>query len=176
MKHFVSRHTPTKYITPQLPPNYYFLLIDSCSRVRRNLSCEAFCLTRSAGYRSFTVGKKGMRACKQCRDDLTSENCAFTGNCNAKTHQRYMDNVCKFCKQSQTRQRLNLMVLHPRPPPDTPCDCCGRIAPLHMDHCHSSREFRGYLCRQCNHGIGHLGDDLEGVQKAMVYLQRCQIN
>ena len=117
-----------------------------------------------------------MRVCKQCEDELTSENCHYTGNCNAKSHKRYLDNVCKFCKRIQTRKRLFLMIEHPRPPEGSPCMCCGRVRPLHMDHDHETQEYRGYLCRQCNHGIGHLGDTLEGVQKAVAYLQRCQNN
>lgn len=32
------------------------------------------------------------------------------------------------------------------------------------------REFRGWLCDRCNVGIGCLGDNLEGVQKAAKYL------
>ena len=114
-----------------------------------------------------------MRTCKQCQDELTSDNVAYTGTYN-RHNQRYMDNVCRFCKQSQRRNRLNLLNSHPKPAEDTPCDCCGRVRELYLDHDHSTRAFRGWICRQCNHGIGHLSDNLTGLQKAVVYLQRCQ--
>lgn len=43
------------------------------------------------------------------------------------------------------------------------CELCGRHPKgqvLDLDHCHVSGEFRGWLCRQCNHGLGLLGDHI----------------
>tara|TARA_R100000742_G_C4257386_1_gene75248 strand:+ start:391 stop:546 length:156 start_codon:yes stop_codon:yes gene_type:complete len=31
--------------------------------------------------------------------------------------------------------------------------------------------YRGWLCSNCNTGIGKLGDNIEGVQKAVDYLE-----
>ena len=59
------------------------------------------------------------------------------------------------------------------PPLGTPCECSGLIEQkLHWDHCHDSHEHRGWLCNNCNTGIGKLGDNLEGVLKAVDYLAR----
>ncbi len=56
------------------------------------------------------------------------------------------------------------------------CECCGGpptgIGSLHLDHCHSADEFRGWLCQKCNHGIGLLGDSKEGLLRAIAYLDR----
>lgn len=41
-----------------------------------------------------------------------------------------------------------------------------------VDHCHKTGDFRGLLCRLCNTGIGHLGDDLETVRSAVRYLEQ----
>lgn len=43
------------------------------------------------------------------------------------------------------------------------CDCCGRHESgfkrlLVMDHCHVTGNFRGWLCDECNKGLGHLRD------------------
>ena len=63
-----------------------------------------------------------------------------------------------------------------KPPEGTPCDCCGKPMThrgkdaMHFDHDHKTDEFRGWLCKQCNTGLGNLGDDLEGVLKAVRYL------
>ena len=55
----------------------------------------------------------------------------------------------------------------------TPCDCCGKIMEIpHFDHCHKTIIFRGWLCTNCNVGIGKLGDNLEGLLKAVDYLKR----
>ena len=42
------------------------------------------------------------------------------------------------------------------------------------DHCHITNTPRGYLCNECNTGLGKLGDDLEGVQNALNYLKSSQ--
>jgi hypothetical protein len=43
---------------------------------------------------------------------------------------------------------------------------------FHVDHCHETGKIRGLLCHSCNTGIGKLGDNLEGLQKAVSYLER----
>lgn len=59
------------------------------------------------------------------------------------------------------------------------CECCGRPAWLEskglcFDHDHTTGAFRGWLCVQCNVGIGALGDDIAGAEKAVAYLKRAQ--
>jgi len=49
--------------------------------------------------------------------------------------------------------------------------CITRPANV-VDHCHSTNKVRGLLCRQCNLGIGHLGDSTDTVAKALAYLER----
>ena len=83
----------------------------------------------------------------------------------------YMSNTCRPCKRTQAVTIYHLRKRHPQPPPGSPCECCGRIDKLQLDHAHGgSRAWRGWLCRSCNIGIGHLGDSTEGVTKALAYL------
>jgi len=61
-----------------------------------------------------------------------------------------------------------------RPVPDA-CECCGfipRKIRLHLDHCHETGAFRGWVCRRCNTGIAYLGDNLEGARKAVAHFER----
>lgn len=51
------------------------------------------------------------------------------------------------------------------------CACCRREAPLFVDHDHDTDEIRGLLCHNCNVGIGHLGDDIAGLEKALDYMR-----
>lgn len=56
------------------------------------------------------------------------------------------------------------------------CDICGTHEDesrrrLCMDHCHETGRFRGFLCRNCNSGIGLLGDNADGVAAALKYLE-----
>lgn len=43
---------------------------------------------------------------------------------------------------------------------------------LAVDHCHKTGKVRGLLCRSCNTGIGHLGDNVERLFAAVVYLEQ----
>jgi hypothetical protein len=59
-----------------------------------------------------------------------------------------------------------------RPKPEI-CECCGKpptARGFNRDHCHITGKFRGWLCDNCNTGIGKLGDNKEGLQKALNYL------
>ena len=41
---------------------------------------------------------------------------------------------------------------------------------LFIDHCHDTGKVRGLLCAKCNNAIGLLNDDVDILQKAIVYL------
>jgi hypothetical protein len=43
---------------------------------------------------------------------------------------------------------------------------------MHLDHDHTTGAFRGWLCNRCNLGLGHLGDTIASVEKALDYLRR----
>ena len=65
-----------------------------------------------------------------------------------------------------------------KPTRDMPiaCEACGKLRGnkiLFLDHDHKTGKFRGWLCLQCNSGIGMLGDNMEGLVKAMSYLSSC---
>ena len=36
----------------------------------------------------------------------------------------------------------------------------------------NTEKYRGFLCHFCNTGIGKLGDDIEGVTRALRYLEK----
>jgi hypothetical protein len=42
---------------------------------------------------------------------------------------------------------------------------------LTVDHCHETGTVRGLLCFNCNTSIGKLGDNIEGLKKALKYLE-----
>ncbi|WP_439372911.1 endonuclease domain-containing protein [Bradyrhizobium sp. DASA03120] len=60
----------------------------------------------------------------------------------------------------------------PPPPTDNKCAICHREGPLAIDHDHETGQFRGYICRECNMGLGKLGDTVEALQRVLAYLVR----
>ena len=93
-------------------------------------------------------------------------------------HKDNLDTRCRSCIKKQTSIRRR--ILASAPPKPKVCDCCGKPsywghgAPksLVLDHDHNTEEFRGWLCDHCNVGIGLLGDDIKGLRKAIIYLQK----
>ena len=47
---------------------------------------------------------------------------------------------------------------------------------MNVDHDHTTNTVRGILCTGCNTGLGHLGDDIEGLEKALYYLKNTPYN
>jgi hypothetical protein len=42
------------------------------------------------------------------------------------------------------------------------------------DHDHDSVDFRGWLCKDCNVGLGKLGDTTDALEKALKYAAKCR--
>lgn len=86
----------------------------------------------------------------------------------------YRKSGCRACIKTRRKVEKDLQKLHGRTKPmGTPCDSCGRTnLRLSLDHCHDTGAFRGWLCQPCNTSIGVLGDDIEGIKKALSYLER----
>ena len=117
-------------------------------------------------------------ACREC-GDLLADNCYVyqmkSGKKEIEKH--YHETICKPCKILHSTVRARLQKLHPHPGPGSPCDLCGRIDKLVLDHCHVlartdwQKSFRGYLCANCNEGLGKLSDSAAGVKRAFQYLE-----
>lgn len=63
------------------------------------------------------------------------------------------------------------------PPRERPvhCELCGSAADkkkmLHLDHCHTTGMFRGWLCRGCNTAIGMMKDNPLLLERAADYVR-----
>ena len=109
------------------------------------------------------------QTCKICQKEKPFED--FPKHRSFKTR---LDNRCKECIRNQTKVRNELKKKYGYLKGDF-CSCCGK-KPLNktlvLDHDHMTGEFRGWICESCNHGIGQLGDNIEGVLKAVRYLEK----
>ena len=93
---------------------------------------------------------------------------------------------CNPCQNAHARSRRSLRDTHVIPV-DHSCDCCGKsvedltihygkngqaVSPWRLDHCHETGEFRGWLCHNCNSGLGRFYDDPDLLIKAIQYIQK----
>jgi hypothetical protein len=81
----------------------------------------------------------------------------------------------KNLEHARTFDRKKRGVSEPTRPRPAVCECCGGPPGkkgMYVDHCHVSGQFRGWLCTNCNSGIGLLGDDIQGATNALNYMKR----
>ena len=113
--------------------------------------------------KSETAGQSVTKTCKICKQTKPVELFGRNGT--------WRRPECLSCASKQMREYTKIRKKHKAPPLGTPCECCGKTEQsLCWDHCHETHEHRGWLCSNCNTGIGKLGDDIEGVIKALDYL------
>ena len=107
----------------------------------------------------------------------------FQGNPCKRGHSglRYRANkACVVCDRQYSRERRRRLELPVPTRAPIECEICG-ITPeengreLALDHDHETGEFRGWLCWQCNMAIAKLGDNTEGLKKALAYLERAGV-
>ncbi len=89
-------------------------------------------------------------------------------------------NDCTACNRRNSRMRQRKVNWRKATHPPKDCEICGKIPEenepeLSFDHDHGTSVFRGWLCGSCNRGIGLLGDNIEGLKKALAYLERAEL-
>ena len=67
-------------------------------------------------------------------------------------------------KYNVTRKRPDVCEICGQPPSPQPHRLC-------LDHCHTSGQFRGWLCHSCNKLLGCAQDDIRVLKAAIVYLE-----
>lgn len=123
------------------------------------------CLQGHVAYRQTSNG-----VCSECH--------------NATQRKRKKQNVVAVMKHQRLypeKRRAAWWVKRGATPPTRPrpqhCECCGNIPTgktkiIFFDHCHKKKHFRGWLCRECNLGLGMFKDSIERLQRAIKYLRK----
>ena len=119
-----------------------------------------------------TKGEMSQSTCGKCGDLMTTDN-RVKKSVSKRGKQYYMSR-CRTCIDESETILRQLKKENPQPSTGTPCDCCKRIDKLFCDHDHATGEFRNWICRRCNSGIGLLGDSEEGLRQALAYLERAR--
>lgn len=108
----------------------------------------------------------------------------FQPSINFETYHAERKTRCKSCKKGHTKIIKKLRAENPLPPDDYRCPVCqrdikelGRYGQRYMsswvlDHCHNTNTFRGWLCKNCNMGLGMFKDSKDYMQRALDYLNK----
>ena len=84
---------------------------------------------------------------------------------------------CKKCCSEQAKILREIKKKAPSYPSDGKCECCNKMVETwYCDHDHHTNKFRGWVCFECNTGIGYLGDNIGGLEKAKEYLIKAEQN
>lgn len=110
-------------------------------------------------------GKYRRARCKFC---TKGENAGAYGRLTPVSKARYAE-AARIRKYGLSNEALiDLMLVQ-----DFCCAICSKpMSKMNIDHDHDTDQVRGLLCSGCNTGLGKLGDDIEGLRRALRYLER----
>ena len=116
------------------------------------------------------------KECKQCNASLPNTTDYFYVCNTAKNGTIYLEVQCKTCSKHNFKVTKLLKTKNFKKDKPT-CDICGVKESkvkgvLHLDHCHKTDKFRGWLCNNCNHGLGCFKEDETIFIKAMQYMRK----
>ena len=134
---------------------------------------------------------KPIRTCNDCEDQCFSEELLPLWFVKAKNSKYGYRNLCIPCAvkrtnaypknkdwktnhQTKKRYGVDVDTYKERMSAQKSCEICGKTDELCYDHCHTTMEFRGVLCRGCNRSLGQLGDSLEDIMKVVKYLEKAE--
>ncbi len=134
--------------------------------------------TKSNYLDLFEGAQEQTKVCGICQQDLplTMYSTASGGN--------YLRTECKPCTKKLSLARDKAKKSAPPIPKDYVCPICQRSeadvkdkggkksGSWCCDHDHDTDEFRGWLCHDCNRGIGNFKDDVSRMQRAIEYLTK----
>jgi hypothetical protein len=106
-----------------------------------------------------------MRKCNRCLGLYPLEHFPVAVTTPKKVHRKAF---CKTCdsadrkKVHRLKKEATSCKIH--------CELCGCTGKMHFDHDPKKGEFRGWLCVNCNQGLGKFFDDTELLRRAIAYL------
>jgi hypothetical protein len=114
----------------------------------------------------------GTRHCDECEQDKPESD--FYQDPKRGHFQR----ICKPCRKLRARMGHVLRKYGPegvkiekRLVAGEPCEICGEVAVMVIDHDHETGAPRGLLCQPHNAALGIFGDNIEMLQAAIDYLR-----
>jgi len=79
---------------------------------------------------------------------------------------------CRSCHNKITNEVHRLRTDYAEIRPDHCMLCETKSDKLELDHCHGTEIVRGFICKNCNTGLGKFNDDSQLLIKAIEYLHK----
>ncbi len=113
------------------------------------------------------------KVCRMCKGDKPLA--AYNIDRRSTKGKPFYRTACRECEREKSRLTEALKKTAPPQPKDRVCQCCEKIIAeedrINFDHCPTTMKFRGWICTNCNTGLGKFGDNLEGLNKVIEYLK-----
>ncbi len=121
-----------------------------------------------------------MKICSKCKLELND--LSFSPSSGGK----YLRPECRSCARKLSKRREELKKEYGYPETNHICPIClknenelkgsgGNASVWVVDHNHNTNSFRGFLCHNCNRGIGVFQDNIERLKRAIEYLDNEKI-
>lgn len=138
-------------------------------------------------YDEYIWAKTQTKICSKCMKEKRL--CDYMGNTSGtdafdKSGLRLRRPECTECTKNvakgktQAKKSAKELGISYVAPEGTLCAICEKPASVGnsmvFDHCHINNVFRGYCCNSCNRSIGVLGDNVDGLLKALNYLLKTE--
>jgi hypothetical protein len=109
-----------------------------------------------------------MKTCIKCKESKPEAMFSLKYDKNRRPDSR--KSKCRRCiNREQTVRRLGVVGLDESTRPLF-CEVCKTEGEVVPDHDHTTRQFRGWLCRSCNLALGYAKDDPEILRGLIDYL------
>lgn len=148
------------------------------------MQCEE-CNTRPP-IQDSTFCQECSEATKECRDCLVVKSIfEFAKNQHKKSGERQRRSECEDCRKVSRKpipSKLKTEYQNANPPPivgDTfQCPVCERmftvrtVRDVNLDHDAETGEIRGYVCGDCNTGMGKMSDSISTLARAILWIKQ----
>jgi hypothetical protein len=111
--------------------------------------------------------------CSICGINKDNNHYSFYKTRHTKNGNRLRINTnCKECTKYLRKQThlLKKIYKNKKPNPGSTCPCCKKPKEkFEFDHDHKTGEFRGWICKDCNVGMGKIGDNIDNTINVLLY-------
>lgn len=151
-----------------MPRSTHFTIVRESSEIPEKHQSPTF-RRELYGQVYIIKGVKGMmQFCRACNVLKNEEDFSLHSEIDQYGRKKLKSN-CKDCENKHSKIVTQLKKIH-GPPPDK-CQLCNKEKKTELDHCHETHEFRGWLCNNCNSGLGRFQDSVELLETAIKYLK-----